>query len=137
MYLDKVDCLSSILLWFCQPWSHCFIGTPSATKDRNINFEVPQKYFVTSQSECNIFPIFGTSPLFIDLLSKMSCQMSRIHQYSGHCCFADSQGNAKDLYSYLSSNTSQFLAWKFKGKYLDQKCHRVKNGLVFMSSHAF
>ena len=33
-YLDKVDCLSSILLWFCQPLSQCFIGTPSETKKK-------------------------------------------------------------------------------------------------------
>ena len=35
-YLDKVDCLSSILLWFCQPLSQCFIGTPSETKKKQI-----------------------------------------------------------------------------------------------------
>ena len=38
-YLDKVDCLSSILLWFCQPLSQCFIGTPSETKKTNKNIK--------------------------------------------------------------------------------------------------
>ena len=114
--------LNAVCTWTrwtaCRPFCSGFashgatasLGHPLQQKIKISILVGPQKYFVTSQSECNIFPIFGTSPLFIDLLSKMSCQMSRIHQYSGHCCFADSQGNAKDLYSYLSSNTSQFLA---------------------------
>jgi len=49
-YLDKVDCLSSILTSgrFCHPWSHCFIGTPSEKNKTNLAFNDKKSHFYNS-----------------------------------------------------------------------------------------